>query len=234
MHPSLTIAILEDNDELRELTIDLLKKNGYLALGAFDAEGLDTLIMQHQFDLLLLDLNLPGEHGLSVAKRLKSALPSLYIIMATALSGINERVIGYQEGADLYLPKPVSEQELLAAIASVARRINQSQNKLTTNELNLDLKRRQLIGAHTVDLSPTETILLKQLILSTHKKVDYFKLLETTKREVDAKSKASLEVQIVNLRKKIAAAGYSTLSIRSVRNEGYELLCPIALKTKNL
>ena len=234
MHPSLKIAILEDNDELRELTIDLLNKNGYLALGAFDAEGLDSLIMKYQFDLLLLDLNLPGEHGLSVAKRLKSALPSLYIIMTTALSGINERVIGYQEGADLYLPKPVSEQELLAAISSVARRINQSQNKLTTNELALDLKRRQLIGAHTVDLSPTEAILLKQLILSTHQKVDYFKLLEITKREVDAKSKASLEVQIVNLRKKIAAAGYSRPSIRSVRNEGYELLCPIALKTENL
>ncbi|MBS7804999.1 response regulator transcription factor [Rhizobiales bacterium TNE-4] len=234
MHSSLKIAVLEDNDELRELMIDLLQKNGYQAMGAFDAEGLDSLIMQHQFDLLLLDLNLPGEHGLSVAKRLKSALPSLYIIMTTALSGTNERVIGYQQGADLYLPKPVSEQELLAAISSVARRINQIRNRLTTNELTLDLKRRQLIGTHTVDLSPTETILLKQLILSTHKKVDYFKLLETTKREVDAKSKASLEVQIVNLRKKIAAAGYSKPSVRSVRNEGYELLCPIALTTNNL
>lgn len=229
MPSSLKIAVLEDNDELRELTLDLLTRHGYQSHGAFDAEDLNSLMIDHQFNLLLLDLNLPGENGLSVAQRLKSAMPSLYIIMITALGSTNERIMGYEQGADLYLPKPVSERELLAAVASIERRVSQQKSEKFVGELVLDLAKLQLIDIHAVSLSRTECILLKQLIISEHRKTEYFRLLEATKREVDTKSKASLEVQIVNLRKKISSAGYDKPSIRSIRNEGYELLCTISV-----
>ena len=229
MPSSLKIAVLEDNDDLRELTLDVLTRHGYQSHGAFDAEDLNSLMIDHQFDLLLLDLNLPGENGLSIARRLKSAMPSLYIIMITALGSTNERVMGYEQGADLYLPKPVSERELLAAIASIDRRVSQLKSEKVVGELILDFAKLQLVGTHAVSISRTECALLKQLIISENRKVEYFKFLEITKRDVDAKSKASLEVQIVNLRKKITAAGFNSPSIRSIRNEGYELLCPISI-----
>lgn len=229
MATALKIAVLEDNDELRKLTLDVLRRHGYESFGAYDAEGLDALIIDHQFDLLLLDLNLPGENGLSVARRLKSAMPSLYIIMITALGSINDRITGYEQGADIYLSKPVSEHELLAAVASIARRVRQRSGESVEGGLTLDVMKLQLSGTHSVALSRTEGLLLKQLIISENRQAEYYKLLEATKREVDAKSKASLEVQIVNLRKKIAAAGYDQPSIRSIRNVGYELLCPISV-----
>ena len=229
MPSSLKIAVLEDNDELRELTLEVLRRHGYQSYGAYDAEGLNALMIDHQFDLLLLDLNLPGEDGLSVARRLKSVLPSLYIIMITALGSTSERIKGYEQGADIYLPKPVSEHELIAAVTSIARRVSHLRSEKVVGELILDFTKLQLVGAHVVSLSRTECTLLKQLIISENRKVEYFKFLEITNREVDAKSKASLEVQIVNLRKKITAAGFNSPSIRSIRNEGYELLCSISI-----
>lgn len=202
MPAPLNIAVLEDNDDLRDLTVSLLVRHGYNAFGAYDAEQLDDLLAKQYIHLLLLDLNLPGENGLSVARRLKAALPKIFIIMTTALGSLNERVVGYEHGADIYLPKPISEHELLAAIASISRRITHERDETTEENLILDENLLELKGSNKVALSRTEMLLLKQLATAPNRKVDYFQLLERTKREVDARSKASLEVQIVNLRKK--------------------------------
>jgi DNA-binding response OmpR family regulator len=78
MSTPLKVAVLEDNDELRELTVAALIRGGYDVWGAYDAEELDQLLAERQIDLLLLDLNLPGEKGLSVAQRLKAASPDLF------------------------------------------------------------------------------------------------------------------------------------------------------------
>lgn len=229
MPTSLKIAVLEDNDDLRELTVALLVKHGYKAVGAYDAEQLDRLMVTHHIDLLLLDLNLPGENGLSVAQRLKAALPELFIIMTSALGSVDERVVGYDHGADLYLPKPISEHELLAAVASIARRIVHKRDEVANEDLVFNEKSLELKGVRSINLTQMEAAILKQLATAENHKVNYFHLLERTNREVDARSKASLEVQIVNLRKKIAAAGYSKASIRAVRNEGYVLVCSIKI-----
>lgn len=85
-------------------------------------EDLDDLAA-HTFDLLILDLNLPGENGLSIAQRYKRANPGCYIIMLTARSRLEDKVAGYESGADIYLTKPVSSAELIAAIKSLARRL---------------------------------------------------------------------------------------------------------------
>lgn len=123
MPSPLRIAVLEDHDDLRDLTMSALAGVGYEVFGAFDAEELDDLLAHRQIDLLVLDLNLPGENGLSVARRLKTASADLFIIMVTAMGALADRINGYGQGADLYLCKPVSVDELLAAVANIANRV---------------------------------------------------------------------------------------------------------------
>lgn len=227
MPASLTISVLEDNDALRELTVAALQEAGYSAFGVFDAEELNDALVTRKIDLLVLDLNLPGEDGLSVARRLKAVMPQLYIVMTTAKGAIEDRVIGYDSGADIYLPKPVSQSELLAAVAGVARRV--SQNGVPETVLHLNLRTFQLSCRETVALSNTETTILKLFAQSPERRAATYQLLDATQRDVDAKSKASLEVQIVNLRKKILRAGYEAPAIRAIRREGYQLLCPLRI-----
>lgn len=225
MPASLNIAVLEDNDTLRKLTVDALAAHGHNVFGVYDAEGLNEALATQTIDLLILDLNLPGEDGLSVARRLKAVMPALYIVMMTARGSIDDRVQGYDSGADIYLPKPVSERELAAAVSGLARRIEETQAQ--SSELRLDLVGQQLIGACAVPLNATEFVLLKTLAQAPDQRAQTFQLLEATQRKVDDKAKASLEVQLVNLRKKITQAGYDKPAIRAIRNEGYRLLCRI-------
>lgn len=227
MPASLNIAVLEDNDALRALTVDALAAQGHQVFGVYDAEGLSEALATRHIDLLIVDLNLPGEDGLSVTRRLKAVMPALHVIMMTARGSIDDRVLGYGSGADIYLPKPVSERELVAAVAGVARRIDET--RAHSSELRLDIVGQQLIGTQSVRLTPTEFVLLKMLAQAPDQRAETFQLLEATQREVDDKAKASLEVQLVNLRKKIDQAGYDKPSIQAIRNEGYRLLCRIRI-----
>jgi len=227
MPAALRIAVLEDHDELRALTVAALRQQGYCVFGAYDAEELTDGLMTREIDLLLLDLNLPGEDGLSVARRFKAAMPRLYIIITTARGRIEDRITGYNTGADMYLAKPVSEGELVAAVANIARRVERESG--AGAPLTLDLRSRQLTGTQGIHLSPTETVLLKVLIQSPDRRAETWHLLEATGREVDAGAKSSLEVQMVALRKKIAAAGHDDAAIRAIRHGGYQLLCRIEI-----
>jgi DNA-binding response OmpR family regulator len=222
MHTPLKIVVLEDHDDLRNLTVEALKKAGHDAQGAYDAQELDDILTQHSVDLLVADLSLPGEQGLSVVERLKACSPHLFIIVMTALGGLNDRVKGYDHGADLYLCKPVSEQELMSAVANMARRLASTQK--TEHTLALNTHARELVGTQKVQLTDTEVKLLRVLAQAMSRTVPTYRLLEVTGREVDAGTKASLEVQIVKLRKKIAQAGFQQPSIRAIKKDGYRLL----------
>lgn len=219
--------MLEDHDELRDLTVAALVKAGHDAQGAYDAEELDNILVECSIDLLIVDLNLPGEQGLSVVTRLKACSPHLFIIVMTALGALHDRVKGYDHGADLYLCKPVSEQELLSAVASMAKRLASTQPKQYA--LVLHATTFKLVGEQLVLLTDTEVKLLVALSQAIDRSVPSYRLLELTGREVDARTKASLEVQIVKLRKKIAQAGYVEQSIRAIKNDGYRLMCSIQL-----
>lgn len=227
MHTPLKIVVLEDHDELRDLTVAALKKAGHDAQGAYDAEELDNILAERSVDLLIVDLNLPGEQGLSVVTRLKACSPHLFIIVMTALGALHDRVKGYDHGADLYLCKPVSEQELLSAVANIARRLASTQPK--EQALVLHARTFELVGEQRVLLTETEVKLLAALAQAMDRTVPSYRLLELTGREVDARTKASLEVQMVKLRKKIAQAGYAAPSIRAIKNDGYRLMCLVRL-----
>ena len=220
----LNIAVLEDNHALRDVLCDLLRAEGYHVWGAFDALDFDEHLARSPIDLLLLDLGLPGEDGFSVAARLRAAMPGLFIIMTTARVAMEDRVRGYGTGADLYMLKPVATDELLAAVASVARRVDIERELMFERSPRLNALDQTLSGKVVVHLSRTETRILKTLAASHDQFAPSHLLLELAGKRVDEKSKASLEVQITHLRKKLELACHGELRVRAIRGEGYQLL----------
>lgn len=222
MTVSLKIAVVEDHIDLRNLFVDFLRANHHDVAGLDCADDLDDHLVGQSVDLLILDLNLPGEDGLSVAKRLRAAHPTMSILMITARIAVEDRIRGYASGADLYLCKPVSPQELGSAVASVARRIEFERERQPAFEL--DLRRLTLgFGDHSVDLGSADTLLLKHLAEAPHRKLEYWRIMELLSLETDVKGKSLLGVRISRLNRKIADAGLGESVIKALWKEGYQL-----------
>lgn len=222
MDAGLKIALIEDNDDLRDLLEREIARAGYFVQSADSADGLDELAADAAFDLLVLDLNLPGEDGLSIARRYKRANPGLHIIMVTARSRVDDKVAGYESGADIYLTKPLASSELMAAIGSVAKRVAQHNDGF---ELTLSVRTMSLNGAKSAELNRQELVILKALSESPTGNLPYYRLIELCgDEEMGEGSKAALEVRIARLRKKLADVGVAGRSIRAIRGEGYQLL----------
>jgi two-component system, OmpR family, response regulator len=145
----LNIVIVEDNDPLREVMVEVLQAQGHHVQGLDCAEALDDSLIRNRIDLLVSDLNLPGADGYSLTRRFRAAHPLAGIIMVTARTDLTDKVTGYQVGADVYLAKPVSPEELVAAVGSVARRL-QAQQSLgiarASMSLQLDSRQSLLLG----------------------------------------------------------------------------------------
>jgi two-component system phosphate regulon response regulator OmpR len=227
MDSLLKVALVEDNDDLRDLLKRDISKAGYTVSAAESAEDLDDLVTHTHIDLLILDLNLPGEDGLSIAKRYKRSNPGLYIIMLTARAREQDRIDGYESGADVYLTKPISSVELMAAIGSVSRRLMKLHDP---QDVILNTRTMTLTGVKTVELGRIEIVLLKALNESPNGNLPYFRLLELCGEiEMNEHSKAALEVRVVRLRKKLSDAGIEGKGIRAIRGEGYQLLSRIKI-----
>lgn len=227
MDTVLKIALIEDNDDLRDLLARDISRAGYLVHTAESAEDLDDLVAQTIMDILILDLNLPGEDGLSIARRYKRSNPDLYIIMLTARGREQDRVAGYESGADLYLTKPISSTELMAAIGSVSRRLLKQHDQL---DVELNVRTMTLTGIKPVELNRQEIVILKALNESPNGNLPYFRLLELCgETDLNELSKAALEVRVVRLRKKLSDVGLEGKGIRAIRGEGYQLLSRIKI-----
>jgi DNA-binding response OmpR family regulator len=221
MGAKLKIALVEDNDDLRDLLMRDLLRAGYVAWGASCAEELDKLATENSFNLIVLDLNLPGESGIDIARRYKQSNPGCYIVMLTARTQLEDKVAGYSAGADIYLTKPVSSAELLAAIGSVSRRLSEKPIKWDATLNLIDLT---LTASRSVSLNRFEAVILKSLCESANRHLPYFRLIENFGEEVTETSKATLEVRVVRLRKKMEEIGLDRRAIRALRGEGYQLI----------
>lgn len=222
MASSLRIVLIEDSDDLRDLLCRDITRGGYLVECAECGESLDELSSYTAFDLLILDLNLPGEDGLSIAQRYRRANPDSYIIMLTARGRLEDKVVGYESGADLYLTKPIASAELMAAIKSVERRLYKEPAGF---QLVLNVLMMTLTGEKSVELNRQEVAVLKALSESASGSLPYYRLLELCgETVVDETAKATLEVRIVRLRKKLTEVGVEGKGIRAIRSEGYQLL----------
>lgn len=228
MFPRLNIAIVEDHDALREVMMTHIEHMGHAVSGADCAETLNDLLVSRVFDLLILDLNLPGEDGLSIASRLRKAYPEIFIIIMTARDSEKDRIMGYEQGADIYLPKTTSLRELEAAVASLARRCC-AKNAGPDKVIKLDTKKRQLLGKSAAALGKGELAILKALAESSDNRLQYWRLLEAMGKDVDDLTKANLEVQVVRLRKKLISIGMQAPAIKALHKEGYQLIEPVQI-----
>ena len=227
MPTKINIAVVEDHDVLREMLLDALLEKGYLAQGFRDAYELDAASSKTIFELLILDLNLPGEDGLSIAKRIKESYPDTFIIMITARSSEMDKIQGYEAGADIYLPKPIAISELQAAVSSLSKRILRYKDlggNLILNEKNATLK-----GSQTVSLSKIDLDILLALLQADQQRLDFESLLNQVSSNTSNTPKATLEVQIVRLRKKMAEAGAEGVTIKALYKYGYQLVQGIDL-----
>ena len=123
MAASLNIIVVEDHDSLREVMVAILNSAGHQAVGLASAEALDDEAGGRVADIYLIDINLPGENGISLAARIRHAQPRVGIIMVTGRVKATDTVDGYRSGVDLCLFKPVAQGELLAAVQALARRV---------------------------------------------------------------------------------------------------------------
>lgn len=223
MDAALKIIVVEDHDELREVTVEALGALGYDVRGVDCAEALDDALALASADMLVLDLNLPGEDGISIARRLRKAQPAMGIVMVTARDAAKDVLSGYDSGADIYLTKPTSPEELGAAIRALARRIRPAagadESTLTLNTTVLQLKGPQAV----IDVSDQESHLLGALVRAREHRLETWQLLELTGKSTSASDKKALAVQIVRLRKKLADAGAAEPTIKSIRSTGYQL-----------
>lgn len=230
----LRIGVVEDSDDLRESLVELLGRLGHAVQGFACAEDLGEAVGSEPFQLLLLDLNLPGEDGLSLAGRMKRVLPGLRVIMLTTRTALTDRVRGYETGADLYLPKPVAEEELVAAVRSLARQIHTERTQEANGapgSLRLRARDLQLQGpAGVALLNSAEVTLLAALACAPGQRLEYWQLIEGLGLEVDDASKAILSVRMTRLRGKFAQVGCPGHALRAVRTSGYQLCVPLEIR----
>ena len=161
MDSNLSIVLVEDNDDLRELTCDALRTQGHRVVGLSCAEELQDLARGAQADVFLIDINLPGEDGLGLARRIRQVQPLVGIIIISARTDLSDKVVGYDSGADWYLSKPVHFEELAAALKSFARRRQAQRADDTPPAGTLRLQQLELQGpAGCVVLTMSERSLL--------------------------------------------------------------------------
>ncbi len=212
------IAIVEDNADLLDDLIYNLEQRGFTVDGFADGVALDAALNAGaSWQVLLLDLGLPGEDGLSITRRLRNIHPALGIIALTARGRVEDRIDGLEQGIDLYLVKPVDLAELTAAIHAVTRRVAQSINP--TPVWQLDPLGRQLITPQgtPVSLSHAELQIMTAFAEVGPATVSRDQLMIAIGRKPDCYENHALEAIISRLRLKLGKQG----PIRAARGVGY-------------
>ena len=224
--PRLNVVLVEDHDTLRQMLAQALQEANHTVVALSCAEELEDVAAGQPVDVFLVDLNLPGEDGLSLTERLRAAYPLAGIIIVTARSGLNDKLEGYAHGADLYLTKPLEVPELCAAVAAQGRRRKRVQG-LLAQQHTYTLLQQQLqltkTGHPPVNMSPAETVILVTFARAPGQRLAYWQLAEALGLDLQTYAKASLEVRIVRLRKKLVEAGAPATCIEAVRGHGYQL-----------
>ena len=225
--PSLHILIVEDNDSLREATQELLIQDGHQVTAVSSAEEVDDTPTRDVPDLYLIDVNLPSENGFSLAERIRKSHPAVGIVLMTARGQLQDRLLGYNCGADNYLVKPVEQAELLVCIQNLARRLK-SEKQDEVAGLVLDAQALNLHGpADSVALTYAESLLLMAMTRAVGQKLERWQAMQLVDAKDKGLSPANLEMRISVLRKKMDACGAPAEAIRTIRGFGYALSCRV-------
>lgn len=231
MHATtLKILLVEDNDQLREATVAILRQKGHAVVGIPMAEDLVDATGGFIPDLYIIDINLPDEDGLSLTRRLRAKHPQAGIIITTARTTISDKVVGYESGADIYLTKPVDPRELLASLGALGKR-TKSHTSARGQDLVLQVSRLRLIGPSSdLGVSISDVKMLSAFVRSPGQSLERWQIAELVSTTQDPNPAASMiEMRIARLRKKLMAAGAMQPCIQAVHRAGYVLCCPVTL-----
>jgi two-component system OmpR family response regulator len=214
------ILVVEDDSVLRDGLSRSLRNAGYAVETADDGQLADQLLSVHSFDLVVLDLGLPGLDGLEVLRRLRRRAATFPVLILTARDSVADRVNGLDVGADDYLVKPFELAELEARVRALMRRAQSvATARINHGALTLDTAaRRAFVGEDALDLSAREVALLEALLLSAGRVVSKDQLADRLYGVSDEVGPNAIEVFVHRLRRKIESAG---VSIRTIRGLGY-------------
>ncbi|HVK93265.1 MAG TPA: response regulator [Noviherbaspirillum sp.] len=226
------ILIVDDDRDIASLLAEYLEKNGYRTLTAGDGKAMWKALDEARVDLIVLDLNLPGDDGLTLCRNLRAG-SNIPVIMLTARAEPVDRILGLEMGADDYLPKPFEPRELHARIRSVLRRTQALPPNMETTQpqqvhfagWTMDYTARHLINPDgmVVALSGAEFRLLRIFIEHANRVLSRDQLLNLTAgRDADPFDR-SIDLQISRLRQKLGEDARAPQIIKTVRNEGYVL-----------
>lgn len=240
---TMTLLLVDDDSEICELLSDLLRKYGYQVLTANDGVQMFRLLDQHKVDLIILDVMLPGEDGLTLCRRLRgqSIIP---IIMLTANGEDTDRIIGLEMGADDYMAKPFNPRELVARIKAVLRRSQDMQmviadkhtltEKIKFSGWTLDTAARRLLSPDNIEitLSAGEFSLLSTFISRPKRILSRDQLLELLHNRTPGPFDRSIDIQVSRLRQKLETDPKKPQIIKTVRGGGY-IFSPIVERVKS-
>ena len=232
MNSSPKLLVVDDDPELRELTQAYLVKNGFIVNTVETSVGMDEFLATNDVDLLILDLMLPGEHGLAIAKRLKKK-KDLPIIIVSAQGEDIDRIVGLEIGADDYLAKPFNPRELLARIRAVLRRSSGKleekeieSSRLVFNDFELDLNAHSLSrGGEKVSLTSGEFDLLALLAANPNRVLHRDTILDKLTGAERSPFDRSIDVRVTRLRGKLEFDPSKPELIKTIWGKGY-MFCP--------
>lgn len=216
------LLLVEDDLPLAEALLSLLVSSGYAVDCVHDGEAAIALVAAEQFDLMILDLNLPERDGLSVLRAMRARGNSAAVMILTARGTAEDRVRGLDLGADDYMAKPFDIREFEARVRSLLRRqAGLRSSTVNLGLLSLDLTSRQFAGnGQVMDLPPRERALLELMVMRAGKVVAKEAIVQSVTSLDDSLSDNAIEQYVSRLRRRLQPLG---LSLRTVRGIGYLL-----------
>jgi len=221
MNENSHILIVDDDNRIRELIKEYLEENDFIVSTANDAEEASEKIKLIDFEIIVLDIMMPGESGLALTKKLRKNI-STPIILLTAKGEVDDRIIGLESGADDYLVKPFSPKELLLRINNILKKTKEEtlEEKIKIGENLLNLKKMIVEkNGKTIKLNGTEKKLLEKMIFSKGKTFSR----EEIGKIINISKERSVDVMITRLRQKLEYDPKSPQYLQTVRGSGYVL-----------
>ena len=217
------ILLAEDEKALSKAIIKIFEKNNYSADAVYDGEDALAYLEMGNYDVAVLDVMMPKMDGITVLKKIRAAGNQIPVLMLTAKSEIEDRVLGLDSGANDYLPKPFDSRELLARIRSITRTRAEKETKLTIGNITLDRATFELSSpTGSFRLANKEFQIMEYLMVNPHRILSAEMLMEKI-WGYDSEAEINVVwVYISYLRKKLTALGAS-IQIKSSRNAGYSL-----------
>lgn len=223
------LLVVDDDERIRGLLQKFLIRNGFLVSTARDAAQARRLLAGLEFDMLVLDVMMPGEDGISLTRALRASL-TVPILLLTAKGETSNRIEGFEAGADDYLIKPFEPKELLLRINAILRRVpaakpsSPAPKVLHMGPVRYDMDRGELWrGQDLIRLTSTEAALMRIFSAQPGTAMSRDKLVGDMPREDSAGQERAVDVQITRLRRKIEDDPKSPRYLQTVRGEGYML-----------